>query len=70
MMNIITAETGNTLPATESADGRDPVIEKNLYFSASNIDSKQMTLEQKRIQALEKRAAAARHAMVNLRTEE
>lgn len=67
MMNIVEAETGNTLPAAASSDGRDHVIEKNNYFSARNNDQAQ---EQVLMQALEKRAAAARHAMVNLRTEE
>lgn len=67
MMNIVEAETGNTLPAAASTVGRDHVIEKNNYFSARNNDQAQ---EQVLMQALEKRAAAARHAMVNLRTEE
>lgn len=37
---------------------------------ACNTDSTRMTREQRQMQALERRAAAARHALVNMRTGE
>lgn len=69
-MNTVTTETGDTLPTATSTDSHNHIIEKNHYISASNIDSTQITREQRQMQALERRAAAARHALVNMRTGE
>lgn len=70
MMQIVTAENGNTLPRAQAEPGHDGVSEKYLYYSVTNTGNMELKEEQTLLLALERRAAAAGHALVNLRTED